>query len=171
MKKRLIVILAAVAMTAAAMALSIAPSSAASIYDGKSPYRTFYDSNGKPYRCADSMTVISANYLRTKAGTKVGAIQLRKSTRCHTYWAYTKLYFTAQGYMTGHAELQRFYYSSEAGRWDCEDPGGNGDIVAGQSSCHTGMIYANSSAVTFYAWGYAYDRASYYADGQTARTR
>jgi hypothetical protein len=79
--------------------------------------------------------------------------------------------FTARGYMTGHAELQRFYYGSEAGRWDCEDPGGNGDIVAGQSSCHTGMSYANSSAVTFYAWGYAYDRASYYADGQTARTR
>lgn len=162
-------------------AVTAAPASASNAYDLKSPYRTYTNSHGKKYRCADSMKIVSASYIRTGnwvTGPKIGATQLRKSTACNTYWGYVQFYSKLAKGGWGNAKLVRntdhgsnggFGWS---GDWSCDNGEGNGYVAPGQKSCYSPMIYAPSVKDTFYTEGeYRNSASNIKGWGVTANTR
>ncbi|MFF8679368.1 hypothetical protein ACF07F_15805 [Streptomyces sp. NPDC015237] len=119
-------------------------------------------------------TVISAAYIERFPGDKsTGAIQLCKDSSSR-YWGFTILYNALPAGQQGWSIIASYFDGDTfTGIWNCESPGGNGDIQPGQTRCWTQKIGSTSGRVTFQAEGYFWrdGETQVVAHGATAQTR
>jgi hypothetical protein len=153
------IILAIIALTCSVPALASADTAtsspsvaAADPYTSKSPW-TVYGS----YRCLDSQVRVAKASIEGsdgpgQPGLYWGTVSIWKSTVCQSYWATVNFDFKMPSNRWGTAQLTRIYGTQRAS-WSCDGAGGNKHVSTGQTSCYTGMIYAPSSAVSFYVIG------------------
>ncbi len=111
-------------------------------------------------------TLVSANYVRDSTGYRYGAIQLCRSGD-HYFAIYINYGYDpgepnkpVQGPMPdgefANAWLYRYLDGVYVDRFSCDDSGGNGHVLPGQTWCVTPLIYAPSSRVTFRGAGFVY---------------
>ena len=89
--------------------------------------------------CSENVPPVSSQYIRNKGNSRIiyGAVQLRRDT-CYQYWGYVQLY---QPMNSSNERASAFLVWWEEGVHQfvlsCADPGGNGYIVSGQTTCRT----------------------------------
>jgi hypothetical protein len=112
----------------AALFVGISDTSAATYkYDGKSPVSTHCDDTG----------VVKSSKSFSNSRTS-GKVYLMYSTKCKTAWAYVKLNKKLQSKYRVTGVVHR---NNDGKISSCNGKGGNGYIVAGQTSCYSGMVY------------------------------
>ncbi|KON66457.1 hypothetical protein AKG34_26295 [Peribacillus butanolivorans] len=119
-------------------------------YDGKSPNYN---------NCASSATTKKSTNLLNQNNQKIGKVELKFSSTCKTAWAkITMDKAVTKGY-EANAEITR---NTDGKRYSCGSSGGNGKVVAGQTSCYTPMVY-DLDPRTSYAFGKYYGNGYIYS--------
>jgi hypothetical protein len=88
--------------------------------------------------CSENVPPVSAQYVRYKNSPEIyGAVQLRRDT-CYQYWGYVQLYKPVPSSRT-RANAFLVYWEEGTRQYilSCEDPGGNGYVTTGQTTCRT----------------------------------
>ncbi|GIN86781.1 hypothetical protein J6TS2_31670 [Heyndrickxia sporothermodurans] len=98
-------------------------------YDGKSPY---YND------CASSASTKASANLVNENNKKIGVVELKFSSTCKTAWAKITMDSKVPSGFEANAEVTR---NTDGKRLSCASSGGNGKVVAGQTSCYTPMVY------------------------------
>jgi hypothetical protein len=95
--------------------------------------------------CEDTAVVERSDTEPVENGITV-TIQLQFSTSCHAAWGREVFNRTLPSGYTGHAEIFR---NQDFADLTCNDSGGDGDVLPGQSVCYTPMLEDNKSQSTF----------------------
>lgn len=125
-------------------------------------------------KCTGSV-LVSASYVRLFGGSPVtGSIQLRRDS-CYRYWGAIKMYQPMKKNTFAIAYIIRFNNGKKEKPISCDNRGGNGRVVQGQTSCYTPRVTGRPAQFRFVASGHEFQnggggwtRVSW---GQTKRTR
>ncbi|KON90335.1 hypothetical protein AF332_16100 [Sporosarcina globispora] len=112
-------------------------------YDGKSPYYN---------NCASSASTKATANLINEKNEKIGIVELKFSATCKTAWSKITMNSKVTSGFEANAEITR---NTDGKRYSCDSTGGNGRVVAGQTSCYTPMVY-DLDPRTSYAFGKYY---------------
>ncbi|MGW6276692.1 hypothetical protein [Kribbella sp. NPDC055071] len=97
-------------------------------------------------------SIASAPMLRNNQPPSWGTVRLVRDN-CSNYWAEISMASTVVANAKANAYLVQYGGSNDGRVLSCDDSGGNGAVIAGQRTCHTGKVKATSGSITFAAIG------------------
>lgn len=88
--------------------------------------------------CSENVPPVSAQYIRNHEDPSIihGAVQLRRDT-CYQYWGYVQFYDPIPSGARGNAFLVWWEEGVRQYILSCDDAGGNGFVLPGQTTCRT----------------------------------